>query len=279
MAEQVTFSRSALPGVTALRARGSTRLWRASHDRLCITIVHAGAGEWSMRGKHFSIEPTRLMVMQPGDVHQTTQVTAAGSFDALYVEDELLGRYFGDSLRTRRLPRLTPSVDSAPVLSAFRSILSADWQNDRGRVLDNLTSALGSLLDAQPESALDLTADCDTRLRRAKNEIAERYRSEPFSPVNIERVAETLGVDYFWLHRRFKQHFRVTPYQYAMSLRFVRARELLLHGRTHDLPTLEAVAFRAGYSSYTHMAREFKSAVGLRPRDLASEVGGWDRRR
>jgi AraC-like DNA-binding protein len=279
MTERVSFVNSAQPGVTVLRVANSRRLWTYVHERLCVTIVRSGHGRWRSRGRDHDIEARKLMLMQPGDVHVTTAVEGCASFDALFVDPALIQDWFGDSLRGPRLCELPSSVETAPVTRAFQAILSGpDWRLDAGRVAEPLMGALRLLLESERSGTLRELPECERRLRRARDTIVERYRSEPFETVSMSQIARGLDVDYFWLLRHFAAHFHVTPYQFAMRVRMARARELVLAGPQNDLPSLTAVAQRAGYCDYQHMARDFRKDLGMKPTDLATQIGGWPTR-
>jgi AraC-like DNA-binding protein len=276
MSERVSFINSAQPGVTVLRVANSRRLWTYVHERLCVTIVRSGYGRWRSRGRDHDIEARKLMLMQPGDVHVTTAVEATASFDALFVDSALLQDWFGDSLSGSRLCELPSSIETTQVARAFQAVLSGpDWRLDAGRVAEPLIGALRMLLESERAGVLRELPECERRLRRARDTIVERYRSEPFETVDIGQIARGLDVDYFWLLRHFATHFHVTPYQFAMRVRVARARELVLAGPHDDLPTLTAVARKAGYYDYQHMARDFRKDLGIKPTDLATQIGGW----
>src|SRR5262249_21882191 len=141
MNERVSFRRSALPGVTVLSARASSRLWKYTYDTLCITIVRDGTGAWSNRGKSYEIGASKLMVMQPGDLHRTTAVHGPASFDALFIQPSLVDGWFGQSLSHHSSPVLGSSVGTPALLSAFRAVLdNSDWQVDSGHVSEALTT-------------------------------------------------------------------------------------------------------------------------------------------
>lgn len=278
MDERVSFESLPLPGFFVLGVQGSQRNWTYVHERVCVTIVHDGTGRWRMNGRCHDITPSSLMVMAPGDVHVTTDVCTPGTFDALFIDPDVLNRWFEDSVPRRQAGRLVlqSSVTCAAAFQAFSGSLRDPCVRAEPEALaEGLLRAASLLLRLSPQNRVEAGPACDVRLQKARDCIHDRYGAAPSERVSIQQIARELGVDYYWLERRFAEFFHVTPYQYAKNLRAARARELILGGPSDDLPTLTAVAERAGFYDYPHLNRELPRHVGMSPMDLALQVGGW----
>ena len=281
MKERIVFSALPVPGATVLKVRSSTRLWSYVHEQICVTVVRNGTGRWKARGVYHDITPASLMVMGVGEFHATTAVHDRASFDALFINPSLIEEWFHDSLPAHgRTPLLRSSPCEPEVLTAFRSVLSEPtWRIDPAGLSEKLIFALSGLFRSSGTGAVECAPSCEKRLLTAQQMIVDEYQREPYTPVDIQSVARTVGVDYFWLVRRFGDHFKVSPYQYAKTVRAARARELLVAGPNEQLLTLAAVASRSGYYDYAHMVRDLRQHLGLTPAQLASQIGGWRPRR
>jgi len=277
MNERIAFTPLSVPGVTALQVRSSRRLWSYVHEQLCITVVRGGTGRWKARGHYHDISKSSLMVMGVGEFHATTAVHDRASFDALFISPSLVSDWFHETLPGAGRPAmLRSSVATRSVVQAFRSLLPADDAPvDASGLTEKLLRALSGLFQASTGKALSCAPDCEPRMLQARERIIEEYRREPNTRIDIQDVARSLGVDYFWLVRRFSEHFHVSPYQYVKAVRAARARELLLKGPSADLPTLAAVGRRAGFYDYAHMIRDMRLHLGVSPAELAARVGGW----
>ncbi len=77
----------------------------------------------------------------------------------------------------------------------------------------------------------------------------------------VKNVAQTLGVSYLTLYRKFKHATGLAPKDYAREIRLAHAEDLLAGT---DLSVKE-IAGRLGYYSASHLSLEFKNARGKSP--------------
>jgi AraC-like DNA-binding protein len=78
--------------------------------------------------------------------------------------------------------------------------------------------------------------------------------------INLNGIGDSLGVSTSHLNEVFKSFTSMTPYQYFISIKIGRAKELL----ERDIPVKE-VAFRLGFSDEYYFSRLFKNKTGISP--------------
>jgi AraC-like DNA-binding protein len=98
------------------------------------------------------------------------------------------------------------------------------------------------------------------------------------APLSVAQVAARLGVSERQLERRFRGRVGVSPKQFARLARFERAvavAKALPPGATRTVgddpatvPSLSAIAQRAGYYDQSHLAREVRQFAGVTPGQL-----------
>jgi AraC family transcriptional regulator len=116
---------------------------------------------------------------------------------------------------------------------------------------------------SQPKSARGgLTA---AQLRRVKELIDAQISTD----VTISDLAVVAELSQFHFIRAFKESVGLSPYQYILSERVRRAKELLSKG---DLPVSD-VALAAGFHNAYQMNRVFRKLVGLTPTALRRQTG------
>jgi AraC-like DNA-binding protein len=83
----------------------------------------------------------------------------------------------------------------------------------------------------------------------------------PMSPVHL---AEHVGVGYSWFRKMFKQYTGISPAQYQIQLRIMRAKELLM---TTDLNITE-IAYQLNFEDGGCFSTFFKNKEGITPSEF-----------
>ncbi len=89
-----------------------------------------------------------------------------------------------------------------------------------------------------------------------------------YREVNLNGIGEALGVSAPHLNSVFKSYTAMTPYQYFISIKIRKAKELLEGG---SLPIKE-VAFRLGFDDQYYFSRLFRKKTGIAPSRWSSFV-------
>jgi AraC-like DNA-binding protein len=119
-------------------------------------------------------------------------------------------------------------------------------------------------------TALALVAEvlaCDRRaaqpnhverlVQRAKFLMEEKIYGE----IDLGAICETLGVSASRLNEVFKAYTAMTPYQYFISIKIQKAKELLSRSES----SIKETAFRLGFKDEYYFSRLFKSKTGVSP--------------
>jgi len=110
---------------------------------------------------------------------------------------------------------------------------------------------------APPQAHGGLSAGAMRRVR----EYVETHLSEN---TDLATLAAVAGLSMHHFARQFKQSARVTPHHYLTKKRVERAQEMLAQT---DL-SLSEIAYAAGFSDQSHLARHFRHMVGTTPREF-----------
>ncbi|TBL72375.1 helix-turn-helix domain-containing protein [Paenibacillus thalictri] len=80
-----------------------------------------------------------------------------------------------------------------------------------------------------------------------------------FDEVNMNQIAQKLGIRPSELTRRFRMEYDASPVEYATRLRLEEVKRLLLETNY----TLEAIASLCGYENGSYLSRVFRSKIGI----------------
>lgn len=164
-------------------------------------------------------------------------------------------------------------------ISPDRPVYEIGLQN---RVLELLSRILELVRDQEPlyqirasSLVLALVAEilaCDRKaaqyshserlVQKAKFLMEENIYGE----INLVAICETLGVSASHLNEVFKAYTAMTPYQYFISIKLHKAKELL----ERDNPVIKEVAFRLGFKDEYYFSRLFKNKTGVSPSKWSS---------
>ena len=108
-----------------------------------------------------------------------------------------------------------------------------------------------------PDAANDTHLRDLARLRRVRDRIDREYAQ----PLNVEALANGIGMSAGHLSRQFRLAFGESPYSYLMTRRIERAMALLRRG---DLD-VTAVCFAVGCASLGTFSPRFSELVGMPP--------------
>ncbi|WP_236343152.1 AraC family transcriptional regulator [Paenibacillus plantiphilus] len=104
----------------------------------------------------------------------------------------------------------------------------------------------------------------DEWLERAKEHMELHYSED----INIETVAQYVGIERSYFSRKFKQSYKITPMKYLQEIRVSAAKTLL---RTTEL-NLSAIAQSIGYVDMFSFSKAFKKGAGISPNEYRSSV-------
>jgi AraC-like DNA-binding protein len=110
------------------------------------------------------------------------------------------------------------------------------------------------------------TRKCTAARRRRLAERARAYVDAHLAEsIGLEVVASEVGASLFHLCRTFREQTGLTLHAYQMRQRLGRALERIVDGDDRSLTDL---ALETGFSSHSHLSREFRKQLGVSPSSL-----------
>ena len=81
------------------------------------------------------------------------------------------------------------------------------------------------------------------------------------NPMSVESIAQSLNVSYSWFRSTFKSYTGVSPAQYQLHLRYLRAKELLSTSRL----SISEIAYALNFETVSQFSTFFTKKEGLSP--------------
>ncbi|WP_342592007.1 AraC family transcriptional regulator [Jiella sonneratiae] len=258
--DQIRFRRDAASGVEAIRARFFGHAYDMHHhDEWLVGVTDRGVQDFFCRGARRQSTEGRVILIEPGEMHDGQAVTAAGfAYRMLYVPQSVMRAGLGDPAGGAGGFRQTIS-DDRQLAVAIRN--ASDLVGESGErlgaeaaidaVVDRLRTHLG--LRERPVEA----AGGPEIARRAR----ERLHDELASEIGTDALARAAGAgDRFQLARAFRAAYGASPHAYLVRIRLAEARRLLARG---EPPA--AVATACGFADQSHLGRWFRRAFAMTP--------------
>ncbi|GAA6617865.1 helix-turn-helix domain-containing protein [Scytonema sp. NUACC26] len=85
--------------------------------------------------------------------------------------------------------------------------------------------------------------------------------------IKLADLAQLLGISQFHFSHVFKQSVGIAPYQYLLQQRIERAKQLL---KQTDR-TIVDIALECGFSSHSHLSKQFRQLTGMTPRTYRAQ--------
>ena len=155
--------------------------------------------------------------------------------------------------------RLTPVRVSAWEMQPLFETIFAEW--DRGTVAAQIETGL-TLHRMLALMAARLLAGDASRSNRALIEQATGYiRAHYAEPLSLDALLVQTPVSKSWFLRLFRQYTGTTPYNFLLSTRITRAKELLV---LTDFAVSE-IAHQVGFGDESNFSTRFTAMVGQSP--------------
>lgn len=155
--------------------------------------------------------------------------------------------------------RLTPVRVSAWEMQPLFDTIFAEW--DRGTVAAQIETGL-TLHRMLALMAARLLAGDASRSNRALIEQATGYiRAHYAEPLSLDALLAQMPVSKSWFLRLFRQYTGTTPYNFLLSTRITRAKELLV---LTDFAVSE-IAHQVGFGDESNFSTRFTAMVGQSP--------------
>ncbi|HUW42199.1 MAG TPA: AraC family transcriptional regulator [Rectinemataceae bacterium] len=223
-----------------------------------IVYITKGAGSFESEGRRHRVEAGSVLFLFPGVRH-----VYKPDFEIGWTEYWVgcKGAY-ADNLVAQNF------------ISPARPVMHIGLDN---RILDLFARILDLVRDQEPlyqiragSLILALVAEILSRVRKASQsshserlvqKVKFHMEENIYGEINIPGICEALKVSPSHLNEVFKSYTAMTPYQYFISIKLQKAKEMLEGGES----IIKAIAYRLGFKDEYYFSRLFKRKTGVSP--------------
>lgn len=225
-----------------------------------LVYITKGSGYFaSQSGKKQKIQSGTMILLFPGEWHSYYPDPDTGwdeywvGFRGVHIDRRVEKRFFN-----KEEPLFNIGL-SATIVGLYEDIMKFASQEKSGyqqMISSIVLHILGSVFYKQRNKAFTNNYVID-KINEARILMKENIEN-PLSP---EEIAAHLGLGYSWFRRMFKEYTGVSPAQYQMQLKLMRAKELL----TASPLNISEIAYQLRFENAGQFSTFFRKKEGVTP--------------
>ncbi len=236
--------------------------WRHGRilDSFALVYISSGRGKFESKPKFSAvIEPGDVFLLFPGAWHRYTPDRETGWHEHwIGFDGDLARRWQKHKFISAQNPVLKINAEDT-MLATFSHVMQSVRAN-RPALQQVLAGATASLLGLY-YSAQQSPPACGTQDSNAVELAIARIQNDFARALDMKLLAQELGVGYSWFRSNFTTHTGLSPHQYLLELRLVRARNLL----TETELSIKEIAVQTGFEDEHYFSRLFRQKLNLTP--------------
>ena len=229
------------------------------HDHYVVGFIESGKRHLSCKNRDYILVSGDMLLLNPRENHECEQVDErALDFRCLNIPEAVMESVMEEITGSRRLPEFSepvaPQAEEALLLREVHEMImegSADFAKEEA-FLFLIERVVGRY--AQPAAGRPEAENAGVQRVRA---FVDAHYAEP---VSLDELAKAADMNKFVLLRAFTRERGITPYQYLLTVRINKAKELL----ERVAQPIEA-AMSSGFTDQSHFTNAFKRFIGLTP--------------
>lgn len=236
---------------------------RHTHDRYVFGVTTGGAEQFWHRGAMQVAPAGRVVVVNPGDVHDGESVEPGQCWNRriCYLDPALFEAVAAEDHTTGGMPLFTVSVlDDPPLARALCQFHTATENGDlsaleRDTRLRGLVATLIRRYATHRPTPAAAAHEPDA-IRRTRDYLDAHYADD----ISLADLGARVGLSPLYLARTFRKAVGAPPHAYHIIKR-IEAASVLLR-QNHPLAD---VAAACGFADQSHMTRQFRRVHGITP--------------
>lgn len=234
------------------------------HGRILegFALLYISSGRGTLESKSdFSaaVEPGHAFLLFPKVWHRYTPDPQTGWHEHwIGFDGEIAHRWLKHKFISPKNPIVKINAEDT-VLATFNRIMQAiranrpALQQILAGATHNLIGLIYSAQQAQPTADAQNANVIEHAITRIQNEFDR--------DLDVKLMARELGVSYSWFRHSFAAHTGLSPHQYLLEFRLVRARSLLAETEL----SIKEIAMQTGFGDEFYFSRLFRQKLNLTP--------------
>lgn len=229
-------------------------------DEFALVYISSGRGKFESKpGFTAPIEPGHAFLLFPGVWHRYVPEPEIGWQEHwIGFDGEIARRWLRHKFISQKNPILKINAEDT-VLATFSRMMQSIRANRPA--LQQILAGAATYLLGLFYSAQQAQSAVETQNPNAIELAISRIQNEFARELDMELLARELGVSYSWFRSTFAAHTGLSPHQYLLELRILRARNLLAETEL----SIKEIALQTGFEDEHYFSRLFRKKLNLPP--------------
>nr|WP_321450672.1 AraC family transcriptional regulator [uncultured Carboxylicivirga sp.] len=217
------------------------------------------------RGK-FAVKPGSLMIIRKGEWHRYRPVKSSGWQEHYIGFDGTLAHHFLQKNQVLQGQSVIDCGDHEDIIDTYFRIFELAQNEAPGNhhiASGFIIKLLGYIVARQKHRTF-----AGTQIEKLIQEARFHMRKNIEKEIDLEKLAQDNCIGYSYFRKMFKKYTGISPHQYYLDLKLMRAKEMIL---TTD-KSIKEISYDLGFQSIHYFSRLFKKKVGQNPSEIRSTV-------
>ncbi|WP_066630623.1 AraC family transcriptional regulator [Labilibacter marinus] len=235
-------------------------------DEYQINFITEGNGILENKRGKFAVKPGSLMIIRKGEWHRYRPNKGTGWVEHYIGFDGMLADHFLQKNQVLLGQSIIHCGVREDFIDSYYKIFELVQNEDPGNqhIASGLVIKLLGYIVAWQKQRNFSGKPIEKLIQEARFHIRENIEGE----VDLQKLAEDNCIAYSYFRKMFKKYTGISPHQYHLELKLLRAKALILTTDKH----LKEISYELGFQSIHYFSRLFKKKVGQNPSELRSTV-------
>lgn len=228
-----------------------------------LNYIIEGSGSYENKHGTFKIKPGSLMVTTPDTWHRYKPTKSKGwaeiyiGFNGPIAEKILSHNRFNPTMPVINVGIKEEMLDT--YLKIF-DLIKKEHPGYQQIVSGMIIKLLGYIIAFDKRKGFS-----GKKIAKVIEEARFMMHKNVDKPINLETLAATHNIGYSYFRRMFKNYTGLSPHQYHLQLKIMRAKELILSTDK----SIKEISYELGFESIHYFSRFFKKKTGINPSDFS----------
>lgn len=227
-----------------------------------IHYITMGSGVYENLNGKYEVKPGSLIITKPGMWHRFRPDQKPGwmenyvGFNGSIIDELFHLPFFSSKRPIKYIGKREEIIDTYHKIFEYVCEEKPGFQQVTAGMIMKL---LGYIISVEKQKDFS-NRRVEKIIQKARFEIRESIEDE----IDFKNFAEVNNISYSYFRKMFKKYTGVSPVQYQLDLKIIRAKEMLLSSDK----IIKEISYQLGFQSVYYFSRMFKNKTGTSPSEI-----------